>query len=300
MEVLPLHFKALSFCGLWSKSIKISLLQWVYKIFVISLVCYLGVAEVLEIILKLCLTTEDVTEGLVLPFTLLGIDFKMLNFLFNQEKILNIVEKFRKTICQPVSAEERAILENYTRKIDRIFATILTSYQVCGTAFLLLPFLENEVQNHTLPYKTYQPFKHSSTIPYYCTYTAQVFADFYAVCVEVSMDNLVFGFMFLICAQYDLLCHRLTTIGDEKEKFSLKEIIDHHVLIQDIIISIQKCFIKVVTPVFAFSLITFGASVFRITQVNILFLFTKCKKFHFSFSIYISKRFSNSRFHFDL
>ena len=278
MEVLPLHFKVLSSCGLWSKSIKISLLQWVYKIVVISLVCYLGVGGVLEIILKICLTTEDVSQGLFLPFTVLCIDFKMLNFLFNQEKISNILEKFRKTICQPVSAEERAILEKYTRKIDRIFATILTSYQICGSAFLLLPFLENEMQNHTLPYKTYQPFKDSSTVAYYCTYIVQVFADFYAVCVEVSMDNLVFGFMFLICAQYDLLCHRLTTIGDEKEKFSLKEIIDHHVLIQDIIISIQKCFIKVVTPVFAFSLITFGGSVFRITQVNILFLYTKSKK----------------------
>ena len=247
----------------------------------ISLVIYLGVAEVLEIILKLCLTSEDVTEGLVLPFTLLYVNFKMLNFLLNQEKILNIVEKFRKKICQPVSPEERAILEKYTRKIDRIFAIIWITYQLCGSAFLVLPFLENEVQNHTLPYKTYQPYDLSSNIPYYCNYAVQVVADLYSCSVQVSLDNFVYGLMFLVCAQYELLSHRLTTIGNEKEKFSLKEMIDHHVLIQDIIFSIQKCFISVVTPLFVFSLITFGASIFRITQVSILFLYTKSKKVSF-------------------
>ena len=279
MEVLPLHFKALSFCGIWSKSTKISLLRWVYRIFVIALVSYLSIAEVLEIILKICLTTEDFTEGLFLPFTLLYVNFKMLNFFLHQEKVLNIVEKFRKTICQPISTEERAILEKYTRRIDRIFATIWTAYQICGIAFLILPVLENEVQNHTLPYKL--PYEVPRNIPYYCTYGVQVLADFYSICVQVSLDNLVYGFMFLVCAQYDLLCHRLTTIGDEKEKFSLKKIIDHHVLIQDIILSIQKCFISVVTPLFIFSLITFGASIFRISKVNRLFLYTKSKKFHF-------------------
>ena len=285
MEVLPLHFKALSFCGLWSKSIKISLLQWVYKIVVISLISYLSIAEVLEIILKICLTTEDFTDGLFLPLTLCYVNFKMLNFYLHQENILNIVEKFRKTICQPVSTEERAILEKYTRRIDIIFALVLILMHLCGAAFLLLPVMENQVQNRSLPFKTYQPYEVSRALPYYSTYIVQVFSDFYTICVQASLDNLVYGFMFLVCAQYELLCYRLTIIGDEKEKISLKKIIEHHVLIQDIILSIQKSFINVVTPLFVFSLITLGASIFKITEVNILLLYTKSKKV--SFLIYI-------------
>ena len=256
-------------------------MQWIYKIFVTALVNYLAISEVLELISKISRATGDITQALFLPFTLIYINFKLLNFFLCKEKILNIVMKFRKTICQPVSTEERAILEKYVGIIDKIFISMCILQHVCGAAFLLLPILENEVQNRSLPFETYQPYDVSRTIPYYSTYTVQVLSDFYTINVQVCLDNLVYGFMFLICAQYDLLSHRLTTIGDEKAKFSLKEIIDHHVLIQDIILSIQKCFIIVVTPLFVFSLITFGASIFKITEVNILLLYTKSKKVSF-------------------
>ena len=271
MEILSLNFKTLSYCGLWNENIKFSLLKSVYKILVVSIIFHFTISEAIEFV-RTCGLAEDSTQGLFISFTFIALCFKTLNFILRRKEMLNLIKKFGSNICQPNSPEEWIIFKKYTREINRIFLTIMILSQTSGLAFLTLPFLQTRLENITLPFKTYQPYEISNSALYLSTYILQLLAAFYGVLMNVSFDTMVYGFILLICAQYEIFCLRLMKIDDQYENFAIKTFVDHHVLIQDLISSTQSFFMKVVTPLFFFSLITLGASIFKIIQVNFYLL----------------------------
>ncbi|XP_033208298.1 odorant receptor 46a-like [Belonocnema kinseyi] len=269
MEILPMNFKTLSYCGLWSENVKFHFLKSVYKTLVVVLIFHFTIAEAIEFV-KTCGSEEDSTQGLFLSFTFLALCFKILNFVLDRKEMLNLLAKFSSDICQPNSSEEWVIFKRCTQQIDRIFLTFMILSQTSGIAFLTLPFLETGLVNVTLPFRTYQPYDVSNNALYLATYTLQLLAAFYGVLLNVTFDTMVYGFILLICAQYEILCHRLLKIEYHCSNFSIKKCVHHHVIILDLISSTQSFFMKVVTPLFFFSLITLGASVFKIIQLNLL------------------------------
>ncbi|XP_043467286.1 odorant receptor 46a-like [Leptopilina heterotoma] len=188
-----------------------------------------------------------------------------------------IIKDFQVENFQPISREEKIIWEKYNQQAKRIFLVMMILCQSSGLCFLTLPFVETGFGNMSLPFKTYQPYDVASSQVYWFTYVLQLFAAFYGVLINVSMDTMVYGFILLLCAQYEILSLRLVKI-DGNENFLLKSYVDHHVHIKNQVFKIQHFFMRIVATLFFFSLITLGASIFKIIELKLLSIecFTIC------------------------
>ncbi|XP_051166200.1 odorant receptor 46a-like [Leptopilina boulardi] len=276
MDILPLPFRTLSFTGLWNKDSNFSFVKSIYKIFVVTSIFHFTISEAVGF-LKICNTEEDSTQGLFLSFTFAALCLKILNFLFQQEKMSDIIQNFRVQSFQPKSPDEKVIWEKYNCEAKRIFLIFLILSQSSGLCFLTLPFMETGFENITLPFKTYQPYNVANSQLYSITYILQLLEAFYGVLINVSLDSMVYGFILLLCAQYEILCLRLMKI-DDNNNFLLKTYVDHHVQIKSQICKIQHFFMRVISTLFFFSLITLGASIFKIIELKLLSIecFTMC------------------------
>ncbi|XP_043467284.1 odorant receptor 94a-like [Leptopilina heterotoma] len=231
MDILPLHFRTLSYSGLWTDNSNSSLIKSFYKLLVISLIFHFTISEAAGFI-KTCASEEDSTQGLFLSFTFVALCLKICNFTFQRGKMSEIIKDFQIENFQPTSREETVIWEKYNKKARRIFLIIMILSQSSGLCFLALPFVETGFGNSSLPFKTYQPYDVASSQVFWFTYVLQLFAAFYGVLINVSMDTMVYGFILLLCAQYEILSLRLVKI-DGNENFLLKSYVDHHVHIKN-------------------------------------------------------------------
>lgn len=268
MKVLSLHFKALDYSGLSGEKKAFSFLYSIYKLFVVFLLFWYTVSHLIRYLTS-GTTDEEAKNGLFISAPYIAICMKILNYVVCAREVMNLREKFNEKIGQPISEGECNIFHAYNQESSLLFWRILIFTMMCGTSVLIAPVMNKSLKTHELPLVTYQPYSISNWVLYYFTYGWQAVGSYYGILIQVTSDTMMYAFISLICAEYDILCARLMEIGKENEIILMKSLIDHHVFIQNLTHKTNSFFMRTVALVFCCSLLTLSGSIFNAIQVSI-------------------------------
>ncbi|XP_018346345.1 PREDICTED: odorant receptor Or2-like [Trachymyrmex septentrionalis] len=283
MDILPLNFRVLWFCGAWSEKkdnngLFIRFLSSCYKYAIVILIYEFTISEVIELV-RTHDDIEGITEGLFLALTYVALCFKYGNFLVRQNEVSILLDCFRRETCQPRNSEERMILIKYDRKAKWCVRTFMSISQATCIALILAPIIGPQNTDRPLPFKTYLPYSISGLYPYLATYLQHVGAIFYGVLLNVSFDSLVYGFTLHVCGQIELLCYRLSKIyKDHPKQYQIdtdkgtiiSECVRHQLYVHEIVRRIQSLFVWTVTILFIFSMVTLCTSIFQMSKKKLL------------------------------
>ncbi|XP_018359146.1 PREDICTED: odorant receptor 46a-like [Trachymyrmex cornetzi] len=283
MDILPLNFRVLWFCGAWSEKkdnngLFIRFLSSCYRYAIVILIYEFTISEVIELV-RTHDDIEGITEGLFLALTYVALCFKYGNFLVRQNEVSMLLDCFRRETCQPRNSEERMILIKYDRKAKWCVRTFMSISQATCIALILAPIVGPQNTDRPLPFKTYLPYSISGLYPYLATYLQHVGAIFYGVLLNVSFDSLVYGFTLHVCGQIELLCYRLSMIyKDHSEQYQIdtdkgamiSECVRHQLYVHEIVRRIQSLFVWTVTILFIFSMVTLCTSIFQMSKKRLL------------------------------
>ncbi|KAL0099800.1 hypothetical protein PUN28_019899 [Cardiocondyla obscurior] len=225
MDILPLNFRVLWFCGAWNEekenNIFIRSLNLCYRYAIVTLIYEFTISEIIELV-RTHDDIEDLTEGLFLSLTYIALCLKYGNFLTRKKEMSVLLDCFRKETCRPRNSEERIILLKYDRKAKWCVKFFMSISQATCIALILAPIMGPQKSDRPLPFKTYLPYSISGLYPYLATYLQHAGAIFYGVLLNVSFDSLVYGFTIHVCGQIELLCYRLSKIfKDHPEQYQL-------------------------------------------------------------------------------
>ncbi|KAL0099799.1 hypothetical protein PUN28_019899 [Cardiocondyla obscurior] len=282
MDILPLNFRVLWFCGAWNEekenNIFIRSLNLCYRYAIVTLIYEFTISEIIELV-RTHDDIEDLTEGLFLSLTYIALCLKYGNFLTRKKEMSVLLDCFRKETCRPRNSEERIILLKYDRKAKWCVKFFMSISQATCIALILAPIMGPQKSDRPLPFKTYLPYSISGLYPYLATYLQHAGAIFYGVLLNVSFDSLVYGFTIHVCGQIELLCYRLSKIfKDHPEQYQLdsskgaviSECVRHHLHVHEIVRRIQSLFVWTVTILFIFSMVTLCTSIFQMSKTRIL------------------------------
>ncbi|KAL6429834.1 hypothetical protein ACFW04_007599 [Cataglyphis niger] len=280
MDILPVNFKVLWFCGAWKErkddNIVVGCLHFCYKYAIFFLIYEFTIFEVIELI-RTCDRIDEFTEGLFLASTYVTLCLKYANFLLRKNDVSELLDFLRVKICQPRNFTEKMIMETHSRKAKWSTLSFLIISQVTAVGFVIAPILGFGKDEWILPTKSYVPYSVSEIFPYVATYLQQSAALFYAVMLNVSFDSLVYGFTIHACGQIELICRRLTdnikiSINSRKRSdatASIKECVRHHILVHIFVKKVGALFLWTVMVLFFFSMIILCTSIFLISKTKL-------------------------------
>ncbi|XP_072757296.1 odorant receptor Or1-like isoform X1 [Anoplolepis gracilipes] len=284
MDILPLNFRVLWFCGAWSEkynnSLFVRFISFCYRYAIVILIYEFTISEVIELI-RTHDHIEDLTEGLFLALTYVALCMKYGNFLARRDEVCTLLNCFRCETCRPRDSEEKLILIKYDRKAKWCVRIFMSISQATCIALVLAPIMGPQDTDRPLPFKTYLPYSIAGLYPYLATYLQHTGAIFYGVLLNVSFDSLVYGFTLHVCGQIELLCYRLSKIFknysdvaqyqlDLNKDVMISECVKHHLRVHEIVRRIQSLFVWTVTLLFIFSMVTLCTSIFQMSKKKIL------------------------------
>ncbi|XP_025267421.1 odorant receptor 46a-like [Camponotus floridanus] len=281
MDILPVNFKALQFCGAWKEreddNMCVAFLRFCYRYAVVFLIYEFTILDAVEVI-RTRDHIHELTEGLFLGLTFLTLSVKYANFLLRENKVSELLDYLRIKMCQPKNSTEQLIMEEHNRKAKWSTVSFMMISFATGLGFMITPALGLLTKNeHVLPLKSYIPYSVSNLFIYLATYLQQFITLFYGIMLNVSFDSLIYGFIIHTCAQIELMCHRLTEnlncISSERKSqtnVSIEECVRHHLLVKILVKKMQELFIWSVMVFFFFSLVIVCTSIFLISKTRLL------------------------------
>ncbi|GAB1860534.1 Odorant receptor [Camponotus japonicus] len=281
MDILPVNFKVLWFCGAWKEqkndNIVLGCLHFCYKYAIFFLIYVFTIFEIIEVI-RTRDQIDELTEGLFLASTHVTLCLKYTNFLLRKKDVSELLDCLRVKVCQPKNSTEKMILKMHIRKAKWSTLSFLIMSYTTATGFVIAPIILGLSKNEwILPTKSYVPYSISETLPYVATYLQQIASLFYAIMLNVSFDSLVYGFTIHACGQIELICRRLTnniraSVNFQKDSdstASIEECVRHHILVHTLVRKVGALFIWTVMVLFFFSLIILCTSIFLISKTKL-------------------------------
>ena len=268
MDILPLNFATLYYCGLWSADDqKYWLMKMIYRTFVVILIFCITLSELIE--LTMSENIAHLTECLFLTLTITALCAKMINFITRQKNMNCLLNELRSEICQPKNSDEEKILLKYQTQAKNIFKTLGGLAVPTGLLLIIVPIAN---QKRELPVRGYQPVSLDHTLYFVVVYFFQAVGIIISILINVSLDILLAGLILLVCGQFELCSHRIM-ISSKNQSFStIKESIRHHVIMLRLVRRIQSFFILVAVILFMLSLLTICTSLFQFPQVRTKFV----------------------------
>ncbi|KAG7188674.1 hypothetical protein KM043_008296 [Ampulex compressa] len=177
MDVLPMNFKILSFCGAWheheQKNLFKHLARLCHKSVILIVICSFTISEVIELIHARD-NVKELTEGLFTTLTYIALCFKFGNFLSRKKEMSSLLDYFRLDVCQSRNFAEYVILEKYNSKAKFCALSFLTFSEFAGLTLVVAPLVENRLEDRALPFKFYTPYPTSDLLLYWITYVEQI------------------------------------------------------------------------------------------------------------------------------
>ncbi|XP_077271878.1 uncharacterized protein LOC143902654 isoform X4 [Temnothorax americanus] len=119
MDILPINFKALRFCGAWKEreddNMCVGFLRFCYRYAIFFLIYEFTIFDVIEMI-RTRDRIQELTEGLFLGLTFLTLCVKYANFLLRENELSDLLECLRVKMCQPKNSTEKLIMEEHSRR----------------------------------------------------------------------------------------------------------------------------------------------------------------------------------------
>lgn len=257
------------FCGLWNENTTFPTLRKIYKVFVLFMIHYFTFAEMLQFLLS-----ADNVENFadIYPtLTFLQFCFKAVNFVWKERDMHEILINFRNKTFEPKSKEEHSILKKYFIKSQQIFL-INAFVEVCGVFIVITPLMKQEEGVEIeLPFKMYHIFNITHPTVFAGMYVYQSLLNAFSILCTITLDTMVFGFLLITIGQFELCAYRIENFqkSEKASSNSIKEYVNHHVHILDVVKQIESFFMIVIFPFFFCSLLILCTILFKIAQVNV-------------------------------
>ncbi|KAL7306076.1 hypothetical protein TKK_0001534 [Trichogramma kaykai] len=266
MDILPYNFRTCLFCGVWHEGERFLFLKKCYKFAVMFIVFQFTICQILGIP-KASNSVDEFSDALFVTFTYVALCMKILNFVVRRREMTKLLQDFRSTYCQAKNEDELSIVRDYRRVSGKLFMAIMGLSQFTNFSLVMAPIMQFGTNCSILPYQMYEPYNISSSrFNYWMAYASQFVATIYGVFLNVSMDTMVYGFMMSAAGQFKINCMRSSNLSNQD---SIKECMAHHKLLLRIRNKIESFFIRVIAPLFTFSLIILCTSIFRMSQQKI-------------------------------
>ncbi|XP_058803009.1 odorant receptor Or1-like isoform X2 [Phymastichus coffea] len=292
MHVLQLPFKLLSITGIWQP------VDWVkpwkkcaYVLF--SLAC-IGLFLVTHLSMLGYLLTAKTWEQLsdrmfLIPTGISGLH-KLFFVIANRQRIIDLADSLLSKCCLPRNEEELAIQTRYDETIRSITVACTCLVNVTMLNLVALPLLPSS-SSQTLPLKVWLPYRTESMLSYSITYVHQSLGIVIVGTSAVGCTIMINGFLFLACAQFELLSHRFHKLPEmlgrlrssgapqrlirDYETSVMKENVRHHLFIFSFAETFNDIFKSVILQQFCLSSIVVSVSVYQLStrqQMNMEFL----------------------------
>ncbi|KAM0729155.1 Odorant receptor Or1 [Formica fusca] len=281
MQILSFNFFLYTISGMWrpiewsSKCSKI--LYSLLTCLTIYLLTTLTLTQLLDIILVIDNVDDFATNSLML-LSAVSVLFKATAVVTHRDEIINLIETLQKKPCKAYNEEESDIQMKFDRLIRSysISYTSLASFSATGTIIGgVLNILEGQ-----LPYRMWVPYDCTLPILFWFTSIQELVAIIFGTIVNVATETTVLGFCLQICAQIEILKHRLQkmtkpseekssriSLNDASNKTSrLSEHILHHLCIIRLAKIINKIFSQVIFVQFFASILVLCSSLYHLSS----------------------------------
>lgn len=275
MDILPYHFYVCKIFGLWHENSNYSVLRTIWKCVVIFILVLFNLSQIIELITARN-NIEETVEVLFTTCTYFLCLMKILNFVLRYDELGDLLDDFRKPLCQPVTKDECEIVQNYNSQITKVYFSYSMLSHFAGIAMLSKALISYYKSEFNLPFKVYQPYDISIDRYYWISYSIQLYAIVVGITLNTTMDTIGYSFIMLATCQYEIISSRYSNYT-----ISIKDCIEHHVFLQRIILKIEHFFIRIIVPLFFSSLITFCVSIFHISQVRYTLIIFHIYKIYF-------------------
>ncbi|XP_043465903.1 putative odorant receptor 98b isoform X2 [Leptopilina heterotoma] len=264
MDVLPQNFRTLSLCGLWNETDKFSPVFIIYKLFVLFLIFHISLGQVIYVFVT-SKSVKELTNGLIFTVTFVTLCVKLINFVSKVKDMRRLLNMFREDICQPILSEERRILNDCRTKNSRFFFLLIIVSQSVSLTYMSQPIFLGELIE--LPLRIYDPFDTTDFTMLTILYVMQVVECIYSVCLHMCLDTMIFGFINLVCALFDILCFRLQNMGKGNlSVVSFNDCFKLHIVILKILKSLNSVFMGAIAIMFVLILLVICSGIFQITE----------------------------------
>ncbi|XP_072762545.1 uncharacterized protein [Anoplolepis gracilipes] len=270
MQILSFNFFLYTISGMWrpiecsSKCSKI-----LYNMFTYLMMCLLLIlilTQLLDIILIVD-NVDDFTTNSFMLFTVISVFFKAATTVIRRDKIINLIETLQKKPCKAYTEEESDILMKFDRLIRSYSINYMYLAMFAATGGLISGIF-NVIEGQ-LPFRIWVPYDYTSPIILWLTSIQELIILICALIINIATDTTVLGFCLQICAQIEMLKHRLhkmTKLGEKKtSRNSLNDALKktgrlsghilHHLSIIKLAKIINKIFIQVIFVQFFASMI---------------------------------------------
>ncbi|KAJ3664965.1 hypothetical protein Zmor_000493 [Zophobas morio] len=170
---------------------------------------------------------------------------KMVNFLFNKRRLIEIEDQLSQPVFYEFPMERLKIL---IRKVEATKSVALTFRIMCSLAVVLsclMPYVDPN-KRHSLPLSGWLPY--NTTKYYYPTVAFQVTAVCYTAANNVNFDSLTWILITIASAEFDILKENLKNLDYKGDKLRVgkkfNDCVNHHKEIVRFVYKIESTFSK--------------------------------------------------------
>ncbi|XP_072762243.1 odorant receptor 43a-like isoform X2 [Anoplolepis gracilipes] len=219
MQILSFNFFLYTISGLWRP------IEWsskcsriLYNMFTYLIMCLLLIqilAQLLDIIFIVD-NMDDFTTNSYIFVSVIGIFFKAATVVTRRNEIINVIETLQKKPCKACTEEESDIL----MKFDRLIRSYSINYMYLATFSAVGGIIGGifNVFKGQLPFRIWVPYDYSSPIILWLTSIQELIILSYCAIISIATETTVLGFCLQICAQIEILKHRLHNMMKLREK----------------------------------------------------------------------------------
>ncbi|XP_033220926.1 odorant receptor 46a-like [Belonocnema kinseyi] len=284
MHTSSLAFTVFKNFGFW-RPIKCSsfLAIWLYNgftIFMAFLIITSTLSELMDVILN-AKTLDEFTGNCFMMMSMINVCFKTTNILMKRGQIITLINMLLKAPFKPRDQEEIEIIEKY-RKVSR---WIFYSYGGLTWTCIVIITIRSIVGafEGLLLFRAWLPYNLSTPLIFWLSYFHQMIAHTAGGSTQVANECLIVGLMLDICAQLEILKHRLHRISQMSEEMPnsetvkyykksnssavIAECVEHHLHIVEFSRQINQIFYWVIFIQFSVSTVIICSSIYQLSRM---------------------------------
>ncbi|KAL2750732.1 odorant receptor Or1-like [Vespula maculifrons] len=186
--------------------------------------------------------------------------------------------------CIPRNSEEQKIKQKFDENAKKI--TIYCEFLNEATVvFAIISQIVDAVKERILPLANWTPYDHSSNIMFWLSLIHQSVALLVCANASVAHETIISGLMLQICAQLEILGHRVKTLPmllemarkncddifhwKREEKRIIRELIEYHLYIYGFATRVNNVFTTMIMLQFSISSIVLCLTVYRMSKAEI-------------------------------
>ncbi|XP_033220121.1 odorant receptor 46a-like [Belonocnema kinseyi] len=261
----------------WNSQWKI----WIYRIYSIFMISIYSIFT-FSILIYLLQDIEEIVNNMETLFHFLAVFavlIKLMSIMVKRKTLIESKNMLLDEVCQPRDFYESELLKNCSKVCRSNTIIFLFMTNISALSVLVTP--PSKRSNFPLPFKVWIPYSLNSRLVYSLTYFHQGVAITMAAFITASVEGLASVIMLQICAQLEIIVHRLHLLSQLQRKYYskfidyqdesklMKDCVDHHIYTYMLGEKLNELFGLVIFVQFFASMIGLCAVIYPLSKLSI-------------------------------